>query len=282
MPKSLSDKLYPNILRIEDDSIIFKGLIMNKKTSIIGIMLLASSSVAMAGGIEAEPMTEPVWTMRPLITASAGGLWTSEAGGSGAGHINTFYFDYDATDRSQSKTVFGGFAGVEIEKSHSWWAAQVGIGYYQPQSFTMSGILTQSFHSGFSPQQYAYEYDVLVQQLMFEGKFLFLMSRYFLPYVTAGFGVAFNDASGFEANFPLHVVSLHFKQHTQATATFQVGVGVDIDLFDHLRAGVGYRFTDLGKSRVSQGQFGSLFTTDVPRQGRMLAQEVLGQLTLII
>jgi len=58
-----------------------------------------------------------------------------------------------------------------------------------------------------------------------------------------------------------------------------VGTGVDVDIIDHLRLGLGYRFTDFGAADLGNASYNGAPVSGTLTQSNLYANEFLAQLT---
>jgi opacity protein-like surface antigen len=167
--------------------------------------------------------------------------------------------DQDFTYQTQSSNLadgyLGAFVGLESPIFNPDYILQAGIQYDYFGSVSASGLNGAGIEPATSTF-YDYQYQLQTQQLLFLGKFLFSVRHLFHPYVTAGVGAAFNRASGYNAvTSQTGSVNLTpgFSSNTQASFSYSVGLGLDIDIDPHARLGIGYRFSDFGKSALGNG-----------------------------
>jgi opacity protein-like surface antigen len=215
---------------------------------------------------------------RPVIALSAGLAFTSDAGKSDDFPLYSSNYDYDAEHNTQNRGVAGGFVGVEFPVYQNW-AMQTGFAYYQTTSFKASGDLTQGIDPQ-SAQTYDYHYSIMSRQFLIESKLLTKVYKRFHPYVSVGLGVASNVAKGYEVDYdPLRDFTPLYEDKTTTSFTYNVGVGVDYALTENLRFGVGYRFTDLGKAGLGDGELQKTPIAETLEQSHLYAQELLFQLS---
>lgn len=217
----------------------------------------------------------------PVLSIGGGGVWTGNLGRNQDLYIpNNEYYKYRVDDRSDSNGVFDIFLGGEWEFCPRW-AAQLGVGYTYMGSFSVEG----DYEQGFDPQSsdiYTYDYRVRSQQVQAEGKLLFEMTQMLRPYLYGGLGASFNKASNFNADYPIFLTfSRDFENHTSSSFTWSVGAGLDVQAFDCLRLGVGYRFADLGRVSLGQSYIDETPVTDTLSQRHLYTNMVLGHISFI-
>ena len=217
---------------------------------------------------------------RPVISVGEGGTLPFSVGRSqnfAAVQQYGDFFNYTNTSSTSISLLSDAFVGVELNVFPQW-ALQLGIDYNQPLSFTSNGNVTQGINV-LTSQTYAYNYNVVVQQLMGQGKLLYTVANRYHPYLTGGLGVSFNKASGFSVNTSNLVLSRSYEDNTRDSFTYMVGTGVDVDIIDHLRLGVGYRFTDFGVTDLGGASYANAPVTGTLTQSNLYANEFLAQLT---
>lgn len=223
------------------------------------------------------------WWLHPVMTIS-GGIATAQVG-----RTQTLTMDDDFTTYAyakngaySSKMIWGTFIGTEIPL-HPDWALQLGFGYYQPASFSSgTGILTQGIDES-SSDQYPYSYQVISRQLLAEGKLLWRVKERFHPFATLGLGAAFNYAYNYTVTIPpFTAFSPQFTSHSNTAFSYSVGAGMDIDINKNWRIGGGYRYTDLGKTKLGAGLIDATPFTSTLTQSNLYAQEVMANITYLI
>ena len=248
---------------------------MWKKTvGLISLLIFSAKSFAEKG---AECFCEENF-LRPVIALSVGSVFTSDLGRSEDFQVDPLLFDYDVKHHSQTREIGGGFIGVEFS-AYEDWALQTGFAYYQTSSFKAEGDLSQ----GIDPQSATfidYQYNIMSRQFLVESKLLTKVYKRFHPYVSVGLGVASNKAKGYKADFnPFTDFTPLYKNKTTSSFTYNIGLGLDYDLTENLRFGVGYRFTDLGKASLGDSQLDTLSVPETLSQSHFYAQELLFQLS---
>lgn len=220
---------------------------------------------------------------QPILTLTGGIAFSEDAGQSKnfpANATSFSYYHYALHHTSESSTIFGGLIGAEFPLN-SPWLLQVGIAYYVPQSFNVKGIVTQGVDAA-SANQYPYQYTIQNHQLLLENKLFYAIERYH-PYVLLGIGPAWNRTKNFAVNIdpPFTTFSNQFPSNTVTSFSYDIGFGMDINITEHLRFGLGYRFTDLGTAKTGKATIDQTITTNVLSQSHFYTQEGLAQITLL-
>ena len=140
------------------------------------------------------------------------------------------------------------FVGIESSFFQSYFG-QLGVGYYQDQAFTITGSIYQFTDP--SLNNLAYQYHLKNRRLLLETKLLSTFQEIFHPYITAGIGEGLNQAYQYQ-EIPVDTdsvpMSIGFSNRTYHTFTYQVGLGLDVDITKNTRFGAGYRYLDLGRA----------------------------------
>lgn len=219
--------------------------------------------------------------LHPILSVGGGGVWTANLGKNQDLYIpNNEYYKYRVDDRNDSNGFFDVFAGFEWDFCPQW-GAQLGVGYTYMGSFSVGG----TYEQGFDPQSsdfYDYNYRVRSQQVQAEGKLVFHMSEMIHPYIFGGLGASFNKASNYDADYPIFLTfTRDFENNTQSAFTWSVGAGVDFEVFDCWRLGIGYRFADLGRVSLGQSFIDDTPVTSTLAQSHLYTNSIVGQLTYI-
>jgi opacity protein-like surface antigen len=191
---------------------------------------------------------------RPFVILGGGVAFTSDLGRS-----NSFPDPatggtdiYTTSHGIQTVGAFDSFFGMEWA-FHPKWELQIGFGYNQTTSLASNGTLLQSIGTPFA-NSFSYLYNVVARQYLFEGKLLYNFYEYYHPYVELGLGVSQNAAYGYQTN----VVSTssisnsapQFPNQTNSSFSYNAGIGIDIDVLNNVRLGLGYRFANFGKVQL--------------------------------
>ncbi|HHF7368065.1 TPA: outer membrane protein [Legionella bozemanae] len=227
---------------------------------------------------------------RPFATVSLGASFTDDAGKSQFisidDPIQDESFSYDADNTDQSKFIYGVSLGIEILLNPSWFL-QTGFSYYQPMEFHTHGVVTQGASDVLIFDSFSYKYDIQAHQVLFENKLLYNLmyqSLTFHPYISGGVGVSSNTAKDYSVNIvpQFSTFSNQFKDETRTSFSYRVGAGVDYEVTNHIRVGVGYRFSDFGKVELGNASIDGVPTFNNLSQSHLYTNEVLGQITFVV
>lgn len=225
-------------------------------------------------------------TWKPIITLGGGTATNSR----GFGDSNNFpiqdvtsdqYYNYAGTKRTQTSALMEGFVGLELPICSRWFM-QIGLDYDQQSPFSAKGTFVQGADSE-SQDSYTYGYGVLARQLLVEAKFLYTYKKYFHPYGLLGMGASFNKAYNYYTNVPVDLTFTRmYADNTTSSFSYAVGLGVDVDIFTHIRAGIGYRFADLGKAKLGSAMIDTTAVSGTLTQSHIYANIFLAQITWVI
>lgn len=247
-------------------------------------LLLASSSIFAkdSTALLANHSRQHFWN--PFITLIGGASFNSKAGQSKyfpATNEVFSYYNYHDYNIRQTDSIFGGSVGSEFLLNPKW-ALQGSISYYQPSTFNVKGIVTQGVDTS-SENQYSYKYAIQVHQLLIESKLLYNL-QYYHPYLSAGVGTAWNKSKNYTVNIqpPFTTFSNQFKDGTHASFSYSLGFGVDRNITEYVRLGVGYRFTDFGSSETGHGIIDTVRTSHALSQSHLYTNLLLAQFTVLL
>lgn len=190
--------------------------------------------------------------------------------------VDSFYI-YEPNDTTNSLVIAEVFLGVEWCFQNLGF--QVGLAYNQSRAFSYEGTLTQGADVQ-SQDVFTYEYDLRLRQALVEGKLLFYMNKFYHPYLLAGIGAAFNSASGFTTNVPPFLTFTRSYSHNTVTSfSYVLGFGIDIDLDQVFRVGVGYRFADYGKAELGDAVIDDTAVSGTLSMPHLYTNQLFAQIT---
>lgn len=155
-----------------------------------------------------------------------------------------------------------GMGGLFLGAEHALqWPGMFVQGGLEFNAFSQGEVRGQHL-VGIEPETsslYRYSYGVKSQQLLAMAKMFTTVRDIYHPNLSAGLGASFNRSDSFSVR-ALETGSLNlapaFPAHTQTALSYSLGLGVDADISQRLRFGLGYRFSDLGKSALGAGTIG--------------------------
>lgn len=266
----------------------FINRIFNHNKIIIGCTSAALlSSIATAGTMGG---IAPARSHQHVISLFGGGFASAHAGHSQS-YLGTDdnVFSYSNNGHSKNSGLVGGFLGEEFNplKFNPSLFLQAGIEYTYFGNNHLHGSNTVGIEPNTSTL-YHYGYTLQSQQLLAVAKILTTTHQFFHPYLSAGLGVAFNHAGEFGAHtYDTGSVNLTptFNGRSNTEFSYALGAGVDATISEHVRLGLGYRLSDLGKTSLGNGRviinnysFPTAFTLVTQR---MYANQIVAQLSYL-
>lgn len=247
------------------------------------LVLLASVASSFVVIKETHAFSPPAW--RSVIAIGGGAYFTSNTGESQTFPIQDpdtdEFYEYAPTHNSQTAGLYNAFVGVEWRLLPNW-LLQTGFDYNQTSSLYTNGVVTQGADVQ-SEDIYNYHYNIVTRQLLLAGKLLYTLKQRYHPYVLVGLGAAFNQASNYSTNVPPFLTFTRMYQDNNNTSfSYAAGVGVDVDLTDNLRFGIGYRYADLGQVKLGAANIDVNSVSGTLSQSNLYANQLLAQLTLVI
>ncbi len=102
------------------------------------------------------------------------------------------------------------------------------------------------------PAVYSYAYQVNHVRVDLKGRLISNQFRLIQPYISGGFGVAFNNAHAFTgySNYPIAYPFEWFGSNTTVGFAYTLGAGLQTNFAPNWVFGLGYEFADLGKSHL--------------------------------
>lgn len=188
------------------------------------------------------------WTR--VTTLSLGFGWNN------AGETQTIFISPDVekayTALNTGSSIFQGelFAGLQRQLGANLFG-QAGIAIAGATRAGLGGDIWEDADPELA--NYAYSYGITHSRVAIEGKLLADMGLMLTPYVNASVGVGFNKAHNFDISPKLEteVAAPDFQSNTTTSFTYTAGIGVQKALNQHWQMGVGYLFSDWGKSRLA-------------------------------
>lgn len=197
-------------------------------------------------------------------------------------------FNYQPHSSAAFNSMFGGFIGAEYSFRQIW-AWQFGLAYYQGVSFSTNGEEIQApIEFPEASNVWNYQYKILSRQLLIENKLSFVIKNHYRPYLLLGLGESFNHAYAFQVR-PQNageVATAIFADNLNKSFIYTVGLGMDVDIFNHARIGIGYRYAYLGKYNLGRGIIdtgagGNVFHLPALKSKHANNQEILIQFTYL-
>jgi opacity protein-like surface antigen len=214
---------------------------------------LDSSVPAMQGdrGVVPNEMPDipPFIHVPTVVSIAIGGASFQGGDRNSIGFPDGSFSIFKPRQENQEETLFNAFFGWVLQINPQW-SVQAGFSYTQPKTFTLDGTESQNT----SAYSYGYSYNVVPRQMTLEARLFYQYKNIFHPYVLAGIGQAFNSVYFYQSAPPPDTGnSPTFSNHNNTSFSYSVGFGVDVDVMENIRLGVGYRFQDFGTADLGRG-----------------------------
>jgi opacity protein-like surface antigen len=185
------------------------------------------------------------------------------------GHVN---------DTESMGSLFLG-AQVTLPKNWEW---QLGAAYYQNiVPFMPCGTVYQFGDPLFG--NFNYTYSIESRRYLFQTKILYSIMKFIHPYLSGAAGVAVNKSFSYtevpvsSADVPMLAP---FANKTYRAFAWSVGAGLEMDVHEHARFGVGYSYSHLGNAGLGVAPLQDSNTTLV--LNNLTANEFFLQLSYIV
>jgi len=251
---------------------------MNKKF-LLSLSLLATHAIA-------SPLYHATAWMHqafahPVVAINGGLFNTGNAGFNKTfPMINESFYVYHGDFDNHTQGILGLFVGSDYQLQSNW-HMQLGLAYNQSLSFHTTGTIFQGADVQ-SADNYEYSYNTVSRQFMLVGKFQKDAKLGWHPYGLVGVGASFNSTKSWNTTVPPFLTfTPEFKSKTNSAFTYQLGLGVDIDVYPQLRAGLGYRFADLGRNDLGNGTIDVVSINDNLKQKHVYTNNLIAELTYL-
>ncbi|MBV8802133.1 MAG: porin family protein [Gammaproteobacteria bacterium] len=131
---------------------------------------------------------------------------------------------------------------------------QIGLSMAAAGHATLSGDIWDDGDPLFN--NYTYKYEVIHKAILLKAKVLGNWNWPVMPWISASAGEGFNRAYGF-TNTPTveeAVIMPNFASKMIKTFTYTLGVGLQRALNPHWQVGIGYEFSDWGRSQLGSAE----------------------------
>ncbi|MCX7118221.1 MAG: outer membrane beta-barrel protein [Legionellales bacterium] len=260
---------------------------MASKYWILGILGGAFGYTTVFAG-DMGPIATDRTSFRPVIAILGGASWFRVSTSQSFLNENEDSFTYNNKGDPRADGFMGGFLGVEHDLWRSGVFADVGVEYDYYSPVTQKGLNA----AGVQPNTdtlYQYQYRYQTQQVLAVGKLFGTVYDRFHPYISGGVGAAFNQLNSYQAfteETGNRNLTPTFLNHHQTVFSYQLGIGVDTHLNQHLRLGLGYRFSwfdrvSLGSGTVTFANY-SAPVPFTPSAQNITANQFVAQLSYVI
>lgn len=184
-----------------------------------------------------------------VMSLSAGPTWGNAGQSQTLNLSQNIIKTYTANKPTNAMSSGEFFLGVRNSLSKRL-EGQLGLAFVAAGNAGLSGYIWDDADAIFD--NYTYQYKINHTSVLLKGKLLGNWNLPVIPWVSASVGIGFNHAYGY-SNTPTiseAVQMPNFATHTTTAFTYAIGVGVQRCLNSHWQAGVGYEFSDWGKSQL--------------------------------
>lgn len=199
-----------------------------------------------------------------VVTFSAGGALEN------GGQTRTFFLTpaiektYTANNSTKGVALVELFIGLEKFLNYCV-QNQMGISFAGASKATLSGNIWDDANSEFN--NFTYNYKVGHAYIGLKDKILWVNKDNFVfPWISGSIGVGFNQASQFNNTptiFPA-IVNPDFTSNNTTAFSFTLGVGVQKAITRCWQVGLGYEFSDWGKSQLGRAP-GQTLNSGIPQ-----------------
>ncbi|MDR3502754.1 MAG: hypothetical protein P4L79_09245 [Legionella sp.] len=219
---------------------------MQVKSLVLGLLMLTGYAQGFAGTMATQTKN---LAYRPYAVFTAAADFTR------TGHAQTLtllppFTNYYTKHSSYASSADLGLGGGIEGHAFSFLSWQAGISGYWNTPLTRQGDVWQFSLPEFN--NFHYHYKIQSSRIMAVAKLLTTYRERIHPYISGELGAAFNRSrSYYETPLIEEAVAMApFSSHTQSSFSWGVGAGIDVDVWTHLRLGLGYQFADLGHAKL--------------------------------
>lgn len=214
--------------------------------------------------VEIDDTAQPLLTKEPLntsmtmstsysrvVTLSLGASWTQSHHSVTETLAPEIVNTYTANNNGDAFAVGEIFAGMERELSPGW-LGQLGVAVAGGGNTDRSGDIWANADPDFD--NFTYNYSINRVYVGLKGKVLAdVASIGIQPYVSGSLGLGFNHAFGYAsvAKIPEEVADQPFGSNVTTSFAYTVGAGIQKTFTPNWAIGVGYEFSDWGKSSLA-------------------------------
>lgn len=223
----------------------------SKNIIVIGFSALYSSGIFAANDVQmlTQKDLDAQKTISYVATLGMGAGWQA----SGKTQTLALTSDIEKTyTANQPKSIFPNydlFLGVQ-KKIQSRVIGQFGVDIAAADHAELAGDIWDDASPEFN--NYRYQYHIKHSQLALKGKLIGDFDHLVLPWISAAVGIGFNRSFDF-SNTPAisqAVASPNFSSHNTRSFTYSIGLGVEHILDKNWQVGMGYEFSDWGRSEL--------------------------------
>ena len=185
-----------------------------------------------------------------------------------AGQIQTLTLQPNLQDTYRANTptsaLFTGelFLGAQRMVAENL-ALQYGLAVATTSWANLSGMIWEAGEPQFD--NFTYHYRITHTHIVAQGKLLYETSSSYTPYLSTGVGAGFNYAYEFSMKPLLTEIVMQppFLSNMQTALSYEVGAGVFKEVSSQYALGLGYVFSDWGKSTLARAN-GQTMSSGLP------------------
>ncbi len=177
--------------------------------------------------------------------------------------VEGFLPDEYTSTNTPFQVGYGVFLGRQWQpKCCKGFDAQLGLSYNFLPRFDLKGDIDEFGDPALN--DLSYEYRIQHQRLSVELKTLYEMKDRWYPYVLLGLGVAWNKSY----HYTEHTSSITevprnpFKDTTTTAFAWSLGVGIEKEIYENIRLGLAYLYTDAGQAELDAIKSSDSLTID--------------------
>lgn len=179
------------------------------------------------------------------------------------------------------KTSFvgGAFLGFEMSMPRLCFLRwQTGAAYYSSDNVKIPGVV--EVFSDPALTDLNYEYKIKNQRIVWENKGLINLTHGSYFYLLSGIGGAYNKAYDYHETQRSSQAAINkpFNSHSQWKFMYELGFGLETDVTQQIRLGLGYQYVNLNKIKL-EPQTGQLTNQSI--QYRYYANEFIANISYL-
>lgn len=188
----------------------------------------------------------------PVFTFSGGAAWGSSVERKSLYLQQEIFKIFNPSGSNPSAFVGDFFVGFQYALMPEA-VGQIGLSVGATTGLKQTGEIWEQGYSEFN--NYTYQYNLSQTHVLIKGKLIIQPLIYQLsPYVSAGVGVGFNRAHGYQSTPKIEEESIQppFADNTTTDATYALGIGLQRAIRTNWSVGVGYEFSGWGKMMLGR------------------------------
>jgi opacity protein-like surface antigen len=163
---------------------------------------------------------------------------------------------YSMNDHEQTPPMIALSGGYRWQRDQTWIPGySLGLRYQHLFAQNLTGTIQQYSLAEFN--NYTYNWETSADVLSLYSKVDLFQYKRVMPYIDAGIGTSFNNASIYKETALTGVtprISPSFQSQTQSNFAYNVGAGIDVLLSPQVIVSVGYDYQSYGSMASGNGQ----------------------------